>query len=531
MGMFRLFAEPIAKHLETRRKIAEVETAPELARSAMESNTDCVMVLDLDGHLLSMNQNGCRQMELEDFAAVASRPWRHLWEEPETRKAVAALESARDGKESRFSGLRRTAKGEEKYWEVSVAPIMDAHGKPARILAIARDVTIRRVEEAQLRQTARLESLGVLAGGIAHDFNNLLTGILGNASLLEEASTNREQISLASEIVRAAESAADLTRQLLAYSGKGRLLVERIDLSATILKILNLIRTTIDKKVEIVLSLDEDLPTVEADPAQIQQLIMNLIINASEAMNGARGNVTVSTAVVDIDQAFIAQTFRLDEPSLTEGRYVHLEVRDTGSGMSEETLSKIFDPFFTTKFTGRGLGLAAVSGILRGHRGAVRVYSQPEQGTTFKVFLPVAPFPPAKAAPKILKSDAPPYKGWGTILFVDDEEIVRKVGQTALRRSGYDLLVAENGKQAVDLFTQHHGVIRLIILDLTMPVMSGDEAISLLRGIDPAIPILLSSGYNQVELIRRFNRQNITGFIQKPYTAKQLTEALAKALA
>jgi signal transduction histidine kinase len=202
----------------------------------------------------------------------------------------------------------------------------------------------------------------VLAGGIAHDFNNLLTGILGNASLLEETSTNREQMSLASEIVRAAGSAADLTRQLPAYSGKGRFLVERMNVSATIMKILNLIRTTVDKKVEVILSLEEHLPMVEADPGQIQQLIMNLIINASEAMNGAKGKVTVSTTVIDVDQAFIAQTFRLHEPSLTEGRYVQLEVRDTGSGMSEETLSKIFDPFFTTKFTGRrGLGLAAAS--------------------------------------------------------------------------------------------------------------------------------------------------------------------------
>jgi len=529
IGMFQLFAELIAKHLSSRRKLTATEFALELAHSAMEGNTDCVTVLDVDGRMLSMNRNGCRLMEVDNFSSIANHYWSSFWQDPENGIALAALESARAGNRTSFNGPGRTAKGKEKYWDVTVSPIIDSVGRPRRILSIARDMTARRLEEAQLRETAKLESLGVLAGGIAHDFNNLLTGILGNASLLEE-SANPVDSAIAGQIVEAAQRAANLTRQMLAYSGKGRFLVQRLNLSTAIVEILNLIRTVLDKKVEVVLALDESLPLIEADPGQMQQLIMNLIINASESMNGKEGKVAVSTCVVDVDPVFLAQTFRSVEPSLTVGPYVKFEVHDTGSGMSEEVLSKIFDPFFTTKFTGRGLGLAAVSGILRGHLGAVRVYSHPGQGTTFKVFLPVArELPPVPAlAPPIRAT--PLLKGWGTILLADDEDTVRNVGKTSLQRFGFDILLAENGEKAVALFKENRETIRLIVLDLTMPVMGGEEALTLLREIDPQVPILLSSGYNQVEIIRRFTTQSISGFIQKPYTVTQLNEAVAIAL-
>jgi CheY-like chemotaxis protein len=295
--------------------------------------------------------------------------------------------------------------------------------------------------------------------------------------------------------------------------------------------ILRLIQTTIDKKVELALNLDETLPEIEADPGQMQQLIMNLIINASEAMQGRDGKVVISTRTIDVDPKFIAQTFRSDTPFLTVGQYVLLEVQDMGCGMSEETLSKIFDPFFTTKFTGRGLGLAAVSGILRGHRGAVRVDSHLNEGTTFKIFLPVAQSPQPKS--RVTGGPSPDTvnpPGWGTILLADDEDTVRRVAQAALQRSGYEVVLATDGKQAVELFKKDHGNIRLIILDLTMPVMGGEEALVKLREVDPLIPVLLSSGYNQVEIIQRFTKQTITGFIQKPYTVAQLNEAVTNAL-
>lgn len=410
----------------------------------------------------------------------------------------------------------------------SASPIRDSNGYVTGGVLVFRDITNRSIEEAQLRETAKLESLGVLAGGIAHDFNNLLTGVLGNASILKEFD-EPEVALLAGYIVEAAERAADLTRQMLAYSGKGRFVVKRMNLSTTVLDVLKLIQFSIEKKVELVLSLDENLPLIEADPGQMQQVLMNLVINGSEAMEGREGKVLISTAEINADGAFNALTFRSGEPSLTAGHYVAVEVHDTGCGMNEATLSRIFDPFFTTKFTGRGLGLAALSGIVRGHRGAVQVSSQVGNGTTFKVFFPVAETLKTTVAIESVPQVGV-VAGWGNVLLVDDEETVRRVGKIALERNGYDVMLAENGKLAVDLFKQHSGNLRLVILDLTMPVMGGEEAMSLLREIDPCVPILLSSGYNQVEIIRRFTTQHVNGFIQKPYSISQLTNAVTKVL-
>ena len=522
-------ARQVMSLLELRVALNDARTSEELVRSAMDSSPDCIKVLDMEGRVLSINQSGSQMMELDDLSSAVNHYWPEFWPEAEREKATTALQAARNGKQARFSGYCKTKKGKDRFWDVMVSPIVDGEGKPHRILSISRDITVSRVEEAHLRETAKLESLGVLAGGIAHDFNNLLTGVLGNAHLLQR-SLNRRHRPLLNDIVSAAEQAADLTRQMLAFSGKGRFLIQRVNLTSMIVNILWLIQTTIDKNVELVLSLDETIPPVEADPGQMQQIIMNLVINASEAMQAEPGKLVISTAAIDIDSTFIGQTFRSDEPALSVGRYVRLEVHDTGTGMSEETMEKIFDPFFTTKFTGRGLGLAAVSGILRGHRGAVRVYSHLGQGTTFKIFLPAAWQSAHTNVGADLTSNEMNRRGWGTILIADDEESFRRIEEVSLRRAGYDVLLATDGKQAVDIFKEHRRDIRLIILDLTMPSMNGEESLNLLRGVDRDVPILLSSGYNPVEIIRRFKPQNIAGFIQKPFTVKQLNAAVEKAL-
>ena len=282
-------------------------------------------------------------------------------------------------------------------------------------------------EQENLWRTQKLESIGVLAGGIAHDFNNLLTGILGSASLLQEVSDSEHRM-LAELIVKAAERAANLTRQMLAYSGKGRFVVEHVNLTHLIRETLDLIKAAIDKQVSVSLFLDDPLQPVDADAGQMQQVVMNLIINASEAMEGEVGTITISAKEVEVDHNF-AKSFPAQE--VHPGRYIRVEVQDTGCGMSEEILSKIFDPFFTTKFTGRGLGLAAVSGILRGHKGALQVSSQPGKGTTFKVFLPVTQ---SNTEVSSVVLSAKKQKGWGTVLLVDDEPVVRRTGQLALER-------------------------------------------------------------------------------------------------
>ena len=376
-----------------------------------------------------------------------------------------------------------------------------------------------RVREDQLRQAQKMESIGVLAGGMAHDFNNLLTGVIGNASLaldsMEPSDENRPLIEAA---MLSAQRAADLTRQMLAYAGKGRFIVGPVSLSEAVREMAGLLRGSVPATIEIDLNLDSKIPPVEADEGQIQQIVMNLVLNASEAIGDRPGRITVLTETRELDTAAINQ-YHLGIPA---GTYVCLEVEDTGPGMDQATRARIFEPFFTTKFTGRGLGLAAVHGIVRAHDGAVFVYSHPGKGAHFKVLLPAA------GSYAIEKPEVPSgvqdLGGHGTALVVDDEETVRLVAKTSLERAGYRVLLATNGIEAVEVFKQAADQIAFVILDLTMPQMSGEETLERLRAIRTDVPVLLSSGYNQVEVIKRFTGRGLAGFIGKPYSSATLLE-------
>lgn len=380
--------------------------------------------------------------------------------------------------------------------------------------------------EARLREAAKLESLGLLAGGVAHDFNNLLVGILGNASLaMDTISSNSPAHGMLRDVVAASESAATLTRQLLAYAGKGRFLVEPIDLSDLVSQISTLVQTSIPKTVQLRLQLTPQLPCIEADASQIQQLIMNLVINGAEAVGEQSGNVLVTTGTQDVDEQYIRAV--LTPEQISPGKYVVLEVHDNGSGMDEETVAKIFDPFFTTKFTGRGLGLAAVLGIVRAHRGALKVYSTPGHGTTFKVLFPATDQTRPPVAPKAIPALK---RGVESILVVDDEAFVRLGAKSILERYGYTVYTAEHGKEGVDLFRVMGKKISAVILDMTMPVMSGAETFRELKRIDPETPVILSSGYNEVEAVQRFTGKGLAAFIQKPYSAASLVESVRRVL-
>ncbi|HJT90142.1 MAG TPA: response regulator, partial [Bryobacteraceae bacterium] len=383
------------------------------------------------------------------------------------------------------------------------------------------DVEEQKRFEDQLRQAQRLESLGVLAGGVAHDFNNLLVGILGNASMaLETISSSSPARLMLKDVVAASESAANLTRQLLAYAGKGRFLIEPLDISDLIRQIHSLIQTSIPKTVQVRLELAEKLPCVEGDASQLQQLIMNLVINGAEAIGDQPGTVLVTTGMQDIDEQYIQSVPMPDQ--IAPGRYVTLEVHDTGVGMTEETISRIFDPFFTTKFMGRGLGLAAALGIVRGHRGGIKVYSTLGRGSTFKVLFPAA------AQEKSARPEQPGAErkspGLEGVLVIDDEPIVRRTAKAMLERYGYAVYLAENGREGVDLFRALGRNVHAVLLDMTMPVMSGEETFRELKEISPDVPVILSSGYNEVEAIRRFTGKGLAGFVQKPYSAAALVE-------
>jgi CheY-like chemotaxis protein len=367
----------------------------------------------------------------------------------------------------------------------------------------------------------------VLAGGIAHDFNNLLTGILGNISLaVDTVEDSNPAKPILQDAIEASERAAHLTQQMLAYAGKGRFVIEAIDISALVRAISSLVRSSIPKHVTLRLDLDPTLPFVEADVAQMQQLIMNLMINGAEAIPEDRqGTVLVTTRSQEVDAEYIKETFGAGD--ITPGQYIAINVHDNGVGMDEETMAKIFDPFFTTKFTGRGLGLAAALGIVRGHKGTLKVFSTPGQGTTFKVLLPANPAARDNAAPRGVETN---LAGAGTVLIVDDESIVRKAATSSLERYGYTVVTANNGRQGVERFRELHKQLVIVILDTTMPVMNGEETLDHMRSIDPHVPVVLSSGYNEVEAIRRFAGKGLSGFIQKPYSASALAEKIRAVL-
>ena len=386
----------------------------------------------------------------------------------------------------------------------------------------------RRKLEVKMLETQKLESLGVLAGGIAHDFNNLLMGILGNADLaLPLITPGSRAIQNVEEIIRASQRAADLCRQMLAYSGKGRFVVARYDLSEIVREIAKMLEVSVSKKASLRYTLATELPAVLADATEMSQVIMNLITNASESLGDERGVISVSTGVIECDRAILSESYFDDK--LSEGRYVYLEVSDNGCGMNKETLSRIFDPFYTTKFMGRGLGLAAVLGIIQGHHGAIKVQSEPGQGTRFTILLPALDGEPKEPPPKTAWS-VPASRG-GTILLVDDDPVVREVGTQMVDGLGFRCLTAANGQEGLEVFRKHKAEIDCIILDLTMPEMGGEEVFKELRRLHGDVCVVLSSGYNEEDVTQRFIGQGLAGFVQKPYTSAKLRITLNRVLA
>ena len=409
----------------------------------------------------------------------------------------------------------------DAWFEVSAYPGRDG------IALFLRDVTEKKRFQERFQQTQKLESLGLLAGGIAHDFNNLLTGIIGNTSiLLEEVPPENPMHICLQDVASAAGRASALTQQLLAYAGKGRFVIEPLDLSALVRETSNLIKTSIPMTVELRLHLATDLPAIEGDASQIQQLVMNLVLNGAEAIGeGKTGVVAVTTGTQKVNGADIQQTFTENEISL--GNYVVLDVSDTGCGMSEETVARIFDPFFTTKFSGRGLGLAAATGIVRGHKGALKVHSVLGKGSSFRVL-----FPASEGAPNRARSDfdEEDLKGRGTILVIDDEEIVRRAARSALEHYGYTVLVSESGSDGLELLAESDYAVDLVVLDMTMPGMSGEETLEHIRAVRPDLPVILSSGYNEVDATRSLTGKGLARFIQKPYSASRLAGQIKIAL-
>ena len=494
-----------------------LRSSEERFRRIFELVPDPLALVSREGTLLDFNEAFCKATGLTREAAIGCNTvGLGLWQDPEQRSTMLG-ELLRKG-EVRGLEVHLQHKDGKPGTALFSARVLELDGQPA-IITATQDITEKRALEQQMLHTQKLESLGVLAGGIAHDFNNLLTGILGNADLaLRELSPVSPARECLDDIGTAARRAAELCRQLLAYSGKGRFLVQPLDLADLVREMGHLLTVSISKRVVLHYDFAPALPAVEADATQIRQVVMNLIVNASEAMAENSGAISVRSGLAHCDAAYLRECSCAD--GIQPGDFVFLEVSDTGRGMDRPTLERIFDPFFTTKFTGRGLGLAAVLGIVRGHRGAIRVYSEPGRGTTFKLLFPPVPTPAARVA-----TPSPQAKRWtgqGLLLLVDDEAAVRKTGRRMLEHAGFAVMTAVDGRDALAQFEQHQQEIALVILDLTMPELDGEACFRSLRQLQPGVKVLLTSGYNEQDAINAFAGKGLAGFLQKPFTTGEL---------
>jgi len=464
------------------------------------------------------------------------RLWAKCIHPEDIGEVIVQFEELVAGRISSFHAEYRIvrADGEVRWVEDTGAALYDEQGAVYRLTGMAKDVTRRKLADAEhrvltdrIQQAQKIESLGVLAGGVAHDFNNLLVGILGNADLalldLPPESPARPRLE---GVELAARRAADLARQMLAYSGKGKFVIDRLDIRKLIEEITHLMEVSISKKAVLKYRFADSVPAIEGDATQIRQVVMNLITNASEAIGDHSGVISITTGAMECDRAYLAETYL--DANLEPGIYSFVEVSDTGSGMDDETLQRIFDPFFTTKFTGRGLGLAAALAIAKGHKGALKVYSEVGKGTTFKDLFPAI----RDAATDEIDTASEEDLGamGGTILLVDDEETVRVVGATMLRHGGFDVITAQDGRSALDMFAERADEIDCVVLDLAMPNMDGEETYRELRRIDADVKVLLTSGYNEQDAINRFAGKRLAGFIQKPYRSAELIAAVAAVL-
>ncbi len=409
--------------------------------------------------------------------------------------------------------------------EATFSPVRNTSGQIVNYVAVLRDVTQEISLEAQLRQVQKLEAIGQLAGGIAHDFNNLLTGILGYANLLKLNAQLQDMVFHAADVIeKAAERGAQLTSQLLGFARQGKHQNVPVDLHSTIQEVIALLSRTVDKKIKFTQRLQAHGVFVQGDPAQLQQVIFNLALNARDAMPEG-GEMSFATEVVTLDEAYCRHHM-----GATPGHYLLLSVTDTGVGIPKMIQDRIFEPFFTTKPSGKGtgMGLAMVYGIVKNHGGTIRVYSEEGQGTTFKVYLPIT-------APqsRIMEEKNPvttPVPGRGKILIIDDEEGVREVLSDMLRHLGYEVVSVSDGVEALTYYQEKGHEIDAVILDMVMPRMKGKECFQKLRALNSRVKVILSSGYDRNEAVQEILDEGVQGFVQKPYRVQQLSEVIAKVL-
>jgi PAS domain S-box-containing protein len=490
-----------------------------------------IILFDADGRVQRWSRGAQRLFGFESHE-VKGKLAHEIFVPPDRQAGVPDIELQTAREQGRAEDERwHVRKNGTRFWGSGVmVALRDEKGALRGYAKVVRDFTERRQLDEAVRQTQKLESVGVLAAGVAHDFNNVLTAVIGNVSLarrrLADAARKKQVDGLLDSAERAASRAADLVKQLLNYAGKGRREMRPVDICQVTKDALAIVQASVSKKIRIIRDVPEQCPKIQADVGQLQQLVLNLVLNAAEAIGDNHGEVSVRVRIRHVPAAELTRMYAAF--SLPSRPYTEIQVRDTGTGMDEQTMQQIFDPFFTTKFMGRGLGLAAALGIARSHGGGIAVESAPGKGTTFTVLVP-AEQDTGDAPLTVADSITEAARGEGLVLVVDDEVAIRSLIQQALEELGYTVLTAEHGAQALEMFDRVGKDIELVLLDLIMPVLDGAETAIALHARKPEVPIVVMSGIADDDALRRFGNVRIAGFVPKPFATDQLAQAVAVA--
>jgi PAS domain S-box-containing protein len=514
---------------EYRHKIKnELQLSEKRYRELFESLIDVSFRTDSKDRIIIISPS-CEKVFGYSPTELTGRKFYDFYSDPNVKDNLLSKQSGSDHVDN-FEIEVKKKDGTFVWVSVNARKYRSEKGEFAGIEAIVRDISqIRKALEEKnrlqenMKQIQKMESIGTLAGGIAHDFNNTLSGIIGGAELLRyHDTTEQERRKHTDLILSAAEKASDLTRKLLTFSRKGTAVTKPLDLIPVLNDTAAILCRTIDKKVTISEDYRIKSAWIEGDGALIQNVFLNLGINAGHAMPDG-GRLIFSVETVELNSKYC----ELSTFEITPGTFIEVTVSDTGHGISPENLPRIFEPFFTTKEQGKGtgLGLSAVYGTIQDHHGAITVYSEVGKGTVFHVYLPLS-----KEHEEFQGTEPVVPLGYGTILLIDDDELVQTVASTMLSKLGYEVLSAENGKKGVEIFLEHQKQIRLVILDMIMPVMGGREAFATIHGLDSSVPVIISSGFSANEDIEALRQLGVSGFLRKPFHRAELAEMISKLL-
>ncbi|NNF15956.1 MAG: response regulator [Gammaproteobacteria bacterium] len=517
---------------EVADRTSELNATTTKLRTILDSEPECVKIVSSDGRLEDMNPAGLAMIEAESLDQVRGSNVYSLIAEEYRDAFIDLNEQVIAGKSCTLQFKLNGLRGGVRWVDTSAVPLVDPDGGPTRHLAITRDITARKSEEEerarmelQLRHTQKLESIGVMAGGIAHDFNNLLQIIIGHGEIaLHDESIRGHTRELLETSQSAAIDAASLCDQMLTYAGKSQPEKQTVELRRLVESMGNLLEVTRSENTEFEVLCDEVDDKIDGDVAQLRQVVMNLITNAAESIGDQPGRIAVTIRMTEVTADIAVDNWVGAAPPT--GQYVGFDVADSGCGLNEKTRERMFDPFFTTKFTGRGLGLASTLGIIKSHHGFIKVESRVGHGTCVTVLFPVS----VKSEQKIAEPLHPPKPMSKTVLIVDDDEGVRRIGQMILERLGCRVESAADGENALRKLTNLKDSIDIVLLDVAMPGMNGNEVSARLRSIRPDIPIIFCSGYAADAVEPAPHSVGYTGFLRKPYRSDDLLEALRKAV-